>query len=93
MVRPLFKFDLSEDILWFYQKMKFLSIFIYIIRVGCSRVSILFFYDMMIFNDYLVLRYLHAEFFLFIIFSVCQAYVALLAFAVVLFSKIGEKLL
>ena len=80
MVRPLFKFDLSEDILWFYQKMKFLSIFIYIIRVGCSRVSILFFYDMMIFNDYLVLRYLHAEFFLFIIFSVCLAYVALLAF-------------
>ena len=34
MVRPLFKFDLSEDILWFYRKMKFLSIFIYIIRVG-----------------------------------------------------------
>ena len=39
MVRPLFKFDLSEDILWFYRKMKFLSIFIYIIRVGCSRVK------------------------------------------------------
>ena len=51
---------------------------------------ILFFYDMMVFYDDLVFCYFPAEFLLSLFSLISQAYVALLAISVVLFSKIGE---